>query len=116
MMKEAPIVTKLRTYRNLKSEFELEKYLLTDVDRKAINIFVKIRISNSNLFIEESRFNKILLENRFHPLCIAGIEDDMHFILKCVKLDEERKFMFTKIEICLPSFGTMGTTDSLNLS
>ena len=40
-----------------------------------------------------------------------GIEDEMHFILKCVKLDEKRKFMFTKIENCLPSFGTMGTTE-----
>ena len=35
----------------------------------------------------------------------------MHFILKCVKLYEERKFMFIEIENCLPSFGTMGTTE-----
>ena len=44
-------------------------------------------------------------------MCNAGIEDEMHIILKCVKLDEERKFMFTEIENCLPSFGTMGTTE-----
>ena len=44
-------------------------------------------------------------------MCNAGIEDEMHFILKCVKLDEKRTFMFTKIENCLPSFGTMGTTE-----
>ena len=102
---------KLRTYRNLKSDFELEKYLLTDVDRKAISTFVIIRISNSNLFIEKGRFNKIPLENKLCPLRNAGIEDEMHFILKCVKLDEERKFMFTEIEDCLPSFGTLGTTE-----
>ena len=75
----SPNGNKLRTYRNLKSDFELEKYILTDVDRKAINIFVKIRISNSNWFIEEGRFKKIPLENRFHPLCNAGIEDAFHF-------------------------------------
>ena len=63
------------------------------------------------MFIEEGRFNKISLENRLCPLCNAGIEDEMHFILKCFKLDEERKFMFTEIENCLPSFGTMGTTE-----
>ena len=106
-----PNCNKLRTYRNLKSDFELEKYLLTDVDRKAISTFVEIRISNSILFIEEGRFNKIPLENRLCPLCNAGIEDEMHFILKCIKLDEERKFMLTKIENRLPSFGTMGTTE-----
>ena len=44
-------------------------------------------------------------------MCNAGIEDEMHFILKCVKLDEERKFMFTETENCLLSFGTMGTTE-----
>ena len=63
------------------------------------------------MFIEEGRFNKIPLVNRLCPLCNAGIEDEMHFILKCVKLDEERKFIFTEIENCLPSFGTMGTTE-----
>ena len=26
-------------------------------------------------------------------------EDEMHFILKCVKLDEEREFMFTQIDM-----------------
>ena len=102
---------KLRIYRNLKSDFEFEKYLLTDVDRKANITFVKIRISNSNLFIEEGRFNTIPLENRLCPLCNADIENEMHLILKCVKLDEERKSMFTEIENCLPSFGTMGTTE-----
>ena len=79
-----PSGNKLRTYRNLKSDFELEKYLLTDVDRKAISTFVKIRISNSNWFIEESRFNKIPLEISLCPLCNAGIEDETHFILKCI--------------------------------
>ena len=107
---ENPNGNKLRTYRNLESDFELEKYPATDINRKAISKFVKIRISNSNLFIEEDRFNKIPLENRLCPLCNAGIEDEMHFILKCVKPDKERKCMFTEIENCLPSFGTMGTT------
>ena len=74
-----PNGNKLRTYRNLKCDFELEKYLLTDVDRKAISTFVKTRIRNSNLFIEEGRLNKIPLENRLCPLCNAGIEDEMDF-------------------------------------
>ena len=39
----------------------------------------------------------------------------MHFILKCVKLDGERKFMFTEIENCLLSFGKNGTTEKFKL-
>ena len=89
-----------------------KKYPLTDIDRKAISIFFKIRISNSYLFIEEGCFNKIPLENRLYHLCNASVEDEMHFFLKCVSLNKERMFMFTKTENCLPSFGTMDTTES----
>ena len=40
-------------------------------------------------------------------------EVDIILFIRCilVKLGGERKFMFTEIESCLPSFGTMGTTE-----
>ena len=43
---------KLRTYRKLKNSYKMEKFLHSDVDKFALSIFVKIRISNSNLNIE----------------------------------------------------------------
>lgn len=60
-----PNGNKLRTYRNLKSDFELEKYLLTDIDRKAISTFVKIKLSISNLFIEEGWLLRIAMQMLF---------------------------------------------------
>jgi hypothetical protein len=44
---------KLRTYRKLKTQFDLENYLCADVNKKYISTFVKIRISNSNLNMHE---------------------------------------------------------------
>jgi hypothetical protein len=45
---------KLRTYRKLKAQFDLENYLCADVNKKSISTFVKIRISNSNLHMSRS--------------------------------------------------------------
>ena len=45
---------KLRTYRKLKTQFDLENYLCADVNKKSISTFVKIRISNSSLNIEKA--------------------------------------------------------------
>ena len=60
----------------------MEKFLHSDVDKFALSIFVKIRISNSYLNI------KLPVEKRICPLCNIEPEDEIHFILKCPKLDE----------------------------
>ena len=49
---------KIRTYRKLKTQFDLENYLCADVNKKSISTFVKIRISNSNLNIEKRQIFK----------------------------------------------------------
>ena len=47
---------KLWTYRKLKNSNKMKKFLHSDVDKFALSIFVKIRISNSNLNIERGRY------------------------------------------------------------
>jgi hypothetical protein len=42
----------------------MEKFLHSDVDKCALSIFVKIRISNSNLNIERGRYIKLPVEKR----------------------------------------------------
>ena len=50
-------VSKLRTYKDIKKDYKLESYLLTDVDKEFVSFFSKLRISNSKLMIEEGRHN-----------------------------------------------------------
>ena len=95
---------KLRTNRKLKNSYKMEKVLHSDVDKFALSIFVKIRISNSNLNIERGRYIKLLVEKRICPLCNIEPEDEIHFILKCPKLDECRKELFSNISSVVPSF------------
>ena len=69
---------KLRTYRKLKYSYKMEKCLHSDVDKFALSIFVKIRISISNLNIERgSRYIKLPVEKRICPLCNIEPEDEI---------------------------------------
>jgi hypothetical protein len=88
----------------------MEKFLHSDVDKFALTtkcIFVKIRISNSNLNIERGRYIKLPVEKRIYPLCNIESEDEIHFILKCPKLNECRKELFSNISSVVPSFNDM---------
>ena len=76
----------LRTYRKIKESYNLEKYLLLDLDKNVIRNYTKIRISNSSLKIEQGRHNKTPLENRLCPLWLAEVEDEFHFTVKMYKL------------------------------
>jgi hypothetical protein len=53
----------------------MDKFLHSDVDKFAI--FVKIRISNSNLNIERGRYIKLPVEKRICPLCNIEPEDEI---------------------------------------
>ena len=103
---------KLRTYRNLKSSYELEKYLLTsDNHRLEVSTFVKIQISAHTLFIEEGRYTKTPLEQRICRLCKSSVEDEIHFVVKCCKLDIIRQEFYAKMTSIYPDFHSMNNVD-----
>ena len=56
-------MSKLRSYKVIKDEYKLETYLLTDIDKKFVSYFTKLRISNSKLMIEEGRHHNVPIEN-----------------------------------------------------
>jgi hypothetical protein len=88
---------KLRTYKDLKKKFEMENFLKLDIDRSDMSNFVKLRISNNILMIEKGRHRNIDLENRLCPLCKFEVEDELHFTIKCTKLQELRNKFDRKI-------------------
>jgi hypothetical protein len=59
------------------------------------------------LNIERGRYIKLPVEKRICPLCNIEPEDEIHFILKCPKLDECRKELFSNISSVVPSFNDM---------
>ena len=95
---------KLRTYCLLKYDYELENYLYLEKEKKEISTFVKIRISDSKLMIEQGRHKKLSLQDRICPLCKTDVEDEFHFVIKCRMLCLPRSDLFMKIEDIIPSF------------
>lgn len=102
---------KLRTYRKLKTDFDTEKYLFADVSKSALSSFVKIRISNSNLYIERGRYLKMPVESRICKLCENEVEDEFHFIMSCPALTQSRQELFENITFVVPSFSNMSDCD-----
>ena len=107
-----PNGNKLRTYRKIKDKYELEKYLLSDIDRHAVSTFAKLRISNSKLFIEEGRHYKIPLEQRLCRLCQVEL-DENHFVLKCSKLAHARANMINRLNETVAVFNSMDDSSKL---
>ena len=102
---------KLRTYRELKSEYVLEKILLLDIQKNIVSNFVKLRISNSNLLIEQGRHQNIPLENRLCPICKLEIENEYHFVIECNKLTSSRSKLYSKVTEIVPNFLFMSDSD-----
>ena len=102
---------KLRTYRKLKTQFDLENYLCADVNKKSISTFVKIRISNSNLNIEKGRYLNTPAEDRICKLCNSGVEDEFHFTIICSKFQSCHEEFFKDICDVVPSFIKMSDFD-----
>lgn len=105
---------KLRTYYTIKSNYKMENYLLRNFDRHAVTSFVKLRISNSRLFVEEGRFRKIPPQERICKLCGEGVEDEIHFVTKCPKLNAHRNTMYDKIIATVPIFEHLSDRDKFS--
>ena len=105
---------KLRTYSKLKSDFELEKFLLLNVQKNILSNFVKLRVSNSSLYIEKGRHLNIPLDNRICPVCKSNVEDEFHFVIECNKLEPLRTKLYTDISDIVPSFLSMSNQEKFN--
>lgn len=110
-----PNGNKLRTYRKLKSNYEFENFLLLDLEKEYISNFIRVRISNSYLLIEQGRHRNISLKERICPLCKDDIEDEFHFIMQCSILSEIRQKLFDELSAIIPHFQNMSNFDRFKL-
>ena len=73
-----------------------EKYTQI-LDQKQRQVLCKFRISSHDLEIEKGRYYQIEPEKRICKLCNVEEEDEMHFLLKCSKLEETRSIILNSI-------------------
>ena len=94
---------KLRTYITFKNKFGAENYLKVNLDRTERSLLAQLRLGILPLHIETGRFNGTPEIERKCKLCNQDtIENEMHFLLKCSKYQQERELLFRKaIEVKL---------------
>ena len=88
---------KLRTYRQFKTHFSFEEYLMDIKNINCRKLITKFRISDHNLQEEFGRRSvpKIPFHERFCNFCKSLVEDEFHYIMKCCKYVAHRNVLFS---------------------
>lgn len=92
-MKSDEKMVKLRTYKLIKKQFGLEKYLEDLNDRKHRKALSAFRISAHKLNIERGRYLNQKVEDRLCTNCKV-IEDEVHVLCQCNKYQMSRNQMY----------------------
>jgi hypothetical protein len=75
-------------YRTMKTELYCEKYLDMGLNKRDINLLVRLRGSMLKIRLKEGRWYGI---ERKRPICNSGnVEDEMHIIFKCTAWSHHR--------------------------
>ena len=93
--------SKLRTYKDLKHTYNIEQYLLLDIEKLHTKNYLKLRISNSRLMIEQGRHKQLEINKRICPKCSQEIETEFHFIMSCPTFNNHRENLFNTIHAIL---------------
>ena len=88
---------KLRTYGLIKFDIGREGYLELIKKTKRRQLVTKFRLSNHKLLIEVGRHMNLPKEERICEICNKGVEDEIHFLVKCDLYETLRKPLF---DIC----------------
>ena len=96
---------KLRTYSLIKQEIGREDYLEQIKNTKHRQQLTKFRLSNHKLRIEVGRHMNLPKEERICEMCNKGIEDEIHFLVKCDFYKTLRKPLYDICTELRPQFG-----------
>ena len=84
-------------YHSFKSVFEPELYLTDLMFKPYRDILIKIRLQVSQLLCHKNKFLQI--NDHLCPLCFEESENELHFILKCNRLEDIRCTILPAIAI-----------------
>ena len=96
--------SKLRTYALIKENIGRENYLKDIRNTKHRQMLTKLRLSNHQLMIEIGRHKKLPKEERICQICHDGIEDEIHFLIKCKTLQQLRQPLLASCYESKPNF------------
>ena len=91
---------KLRTYRQIKSEYYTENYVKLNLDKNQRSILAQLRSGTLPLHIETGRYVNMKLEHRVCRHCnLNCIEDEYHFLFHCQLYEVERDAFYNSLSL-----------------
>ena len=108
---------KLRTYKNFKTTYCLEPYLIMNLPKKTYVNIARFRVSSHNLRIETGRHEtpKLPLTDRICPKCDANdIEDEEHCLLICKNNETHRLKLFGTVLKIIPNFKNLSKSEQFH--
>ncbi|CAG2250049.1 unnamed protein product [Mytilus edulis] len=89
---------KLRTYKNIKTDYNVEPYLKKCLSRQQRSVIARMRSGTLHLEIEKGRFRNVPLDQRLCKMCKSqSIEDESHLLLFCERYEQLRTTLFNDI-------------------
>jgi len=83
-IKEIDNSPKLRFYKNIKRNFNLEPYIIHPINSKYQRAMTKLRLSNHKLPIETGRHQQKQIEDRICTICnLKEVGDELHILGHC---------------------------------
>ena len=97
---ESSSTCKLRTYALVKEYFCVEPYILHTRGSHLITAMARYRMSSHDLNMERGRFNNPItpINQRRCTRCeLNEIDDEIHLLLHCSAMDNEREILFNSV-------------------
>ena len=105
---------KLRSYKQIKTHYQAEPYVLSFMNKKKRSIISQLRCGILPLQIETGRWSNVSLEQRICKLCASGhIENEFHFLFDCCFYEVLRGKFYDEMLALYPNFLSLTDVEKL---
>ncbi len=107
--------TKLETFVQIHDFSTQRTVLKSNLERRQRSLVIKLKSGVFPVKKETGRYKGLARELRICDLCNTTMEDEIHFLFQCSKLNHARKAFIDEYKLLVPGFDDMSDTEKLAL-
>lgn len=99
--------SKLRNYDRWKQQWGMEEYLVSEGEVQGARVLTKLRSGANMLRIDQGRREGQERGERWCEVCGQGVEDEEHFMMRCLRYKTGRAEMMEEVKRQVDGFGML---------